>query len=159
MEGIGLFTVVIFGSFSCIWQRNKQKGIENDVKNGYRETPGKQNGVKMHFSLQAHYQKNEKWSFSGSIFATARLGFHFFFQFSFILSFNFEKNGNKMNEKWMKNGPKMPTVNDPNMHEIIISEAHSVLAHLRANKINYEITYGRKISWWFQMSSCIVELV
>ena len=39
---------LIFGSFSCsIWQRNKQKGIKNDakndVKNGYREHPGKEN--------------------------------------------------------------------------------------------------------------------
>ena len=24
----------IFGSFSCIWQRNKQKGMKNHVKNG-----------------------------------------------------------------------------------------------------------------------------
>ena len=37
----------IFGSFSCIWQRNKQRGIKNDVKNdvknGYHEHPGKEN--------------------------------------------------------------------------------------------------------------------
>jgi hypothetical protein len=37
----------IFGSFLYIWQRNKQKGIKNDakndVKNGYREHPGKEN--------------------------------------------------------------------------------------------------------------------
>ena len=32
---------------------------------------------KMHFSRQAHCQKDEKLSFSVSIFATARLGFHF----------------------------------------------------------------------------------
>jgi hypothetical protein len=51
----------------CIWQRNKQKGIKNgmknDVKNGYREHPGKgnfKNGAKLHFSFQAHWQKNEK---------------------------------------------------------------------------------------------------
>ena len=72
----------------------------------------------MHFSLQAHCQKDEKISFSGSIFATARLGFHFLFIFhSFSVSI-LRKNENKMkwkmNEKWMKNGPKMPTVNDPN---------------------------------------------
>jgi hypothetical protein len=39
--------VAIFGSFSSIWWRNKQKetknGTENDVKNSYRETPGKGN--------------------------------------------------------------------------------------------------------------------
>jgi len=33
---------LIFGSFLCIWQRNKQKGMKNDVKNGYREHPGKE---------------------------------------------------------------------------------------------------------------------
>jgi len=37
---------LIFGSFLCIWQRNKQKGtkndVKNDVKNGYREHPGKE---------------------------------------------------------------------------------------------------------------------
>ena len=41
---LGLFTVAIFGSFSCIWKRNKQKGIKNDVKNdvknGFCEHPG-----------------------------------------------------------------------------------------------------------------------
>ena len=41
----------------------------------------------------------------------------FFIQFSFILSFNFEKNRNKMKqklmEKWVENEQKMPTVNNP----------------------------------------------
>ena len=46
-QPLGMFTVAIFGSFSCIWQRNKQKGIKNDVKNGYRETPWKANLGKM----------------------------------------------------------------------------------------------------------------
>jgi hypothetical protein len=36
---------LIFGSFLCIWQRNKQKGIKkdvkNDVKNGNHERSGK----------------------------------------------------------------------------------------------------------------------
>ena len=55
--------------------------------------------------------------FPGPFFATARLGFHFLFIFhSFSVSI-LRKNGNKMkwemNEKRMKNGPKMPTVNDP----------------------------------------------
>ena len=34
--------------------------VENDAKNGYREHPGKENGAKMHFSLQAQCQKDEK---------------------------------------------------------------------------------------------------
>ena len=79
------------------------------------------NGVKMHFSRQAHCQKDEKWSFSGSIFAKARLGFHFLFIFySFFIYSQFQiwENGNKMKlkmiEKWTKNEPKMPTVNNPN---------------------------------------------
>ena len=46
-EFLGHFQLIfklIFGSFLCIWQRNKQKemknGMKNDVKNCYRETPG-----------------------------------------------------------------------------------------------------------------------
>ena len=62
--------------------------MENDVKNSYRETPGK---GKLEI-WQAHCQKDEKWIILGSIFAKER------FHFSFILSFNFETNGNKM--KW-----------------------------------------------------------
>ena len=44
-------------------------------------------------------------------FCNSKVRVPFFIHFSFILSFNFEK---KWNGKWMKNGPKMPTVNDPN---------------------------------------------
>jgi hypothetical protein len=47
---LGHFWVIfklIFGSFLSIWQRNKQKGakngLQNDVKNVYREHPGKEN--------------------------------------------------------------------------------------------------------------------
>ena len=74
------------------------------------------NEAKMHFSRQAQCQKGEKWSFLGSLFVQARLGFHFSkmniskFIFYFILSFNSKKNGTKkesrmkrkMNEKWVK---------------------------------------------------------
>jgi hypothetical protein len=46
---------LIFGLFSSIWQRNKQKGTKNGTKNdgenGYREHPGK--GI------------SEKWSKNG----------------------------------------------------------------------------------------------
>ena len=63
-KSIGLFTVAILGPFLSIWQRNKQKGakngLQNDVKNVYREHPGKDNGGKMHFSRQAQCQNNEK---------------------------------------------------------------------------------------------------
>ena len=53
----------------------------------------------MHFSLQEQGQKGKK-SFKNDYFsAKARLGFHF----AFILSFNFEKNGNKMKQKMIKN--------------------------------------------------------
>jgi len=48
---------LIFGSFSSIWQRNKQKGTkngtENDVKNGYREHPGK--GISEKWSKNAFF--------------------------------------------------------------------------------------------------------
>ena len=58
----------------------------------------------MHFSLQAHCQKDEKQPFSRSIFATARLGFHFLFIFhSFSVSI-LRKIGNG---KWIKNEWKM----------------------------------------------------
>ena len=53
-----------------------------------------------------------------SIFAKARLGFHFTFIFLSFWVSTLRKNGNKMEwkmiEKWLKNGLKMPTVNDPN---------------------------------------------
>ena len=54
---------LIFRSFSCIWQGNKQKGMKNDVKIVTMNTLGseiKKNEVKMHFSHQAHCQKGEK---------------------------------------------------------------------------------------------------
>jgi hypothetical protein len=45
------------------------------------------NGAKMHSSRQAQGQKYEKWSFFSSLFAKARLGFHFvFIFFSFSVS-------------------------------------------------------------------------
>jgi hypothetical protein len=65
------------------------------------------NGAKMHFSLQAHCQKDEKWPFFGSIFAKARLGFHFLFIFiSFSVSI-LRKMVTKWNGKWFKNEWKM----------------------------------------------------
>jgi hypothetical protein len=43
----GLIFKIIFGPFLSIWQRNKQKGakngIKNDMKNVYRERSGKGN--------------------------------------------------------------------------------------------------------------------
>ena len=69
-------------------------------------------------------QNGEKWSKNGSLLVRARLGFHFskinisnLFFISFWVSIS-KKNGIKRNqewsEKWMKNGWKRPTVNDPN---------------------------------------------
>ena len=70
---LGLFTVAILGPFSAHFQThfrlifvylagNKQKGtkngMENDVKNSYRETPGK--------------RKLEKWS-KNAIFSSGTL--------------------------------------------------------------------------------------
>ena len=37
--------------------KGNENDMKNDVKNGYREHPGKENLEKMHFSLQAHCQK------------------------------------------------------------------------------------------------------
>ena len=63
----GRHSWVIFESFSSIWQKNKQKaaknGMQNDVKNVYREHSRKEileNGGKMHFSCQAQCQNGEK---------------------------------------------------------------------------------------------------
>ena len=53
---------LIFGSFSSVWQRNKQNGTKHgkeNVKNSYCEIPGKGNLEKWHFSHQAHCQKDE----------------------------------------------------------------------------------------------------
>ena len=59
----------IFGSFSCIWQRNKQKGIKNDVKNdvknGYREHPGKENLEKCIFPSRHTAKKMKNDHFPG----------------------------------------------------------------------------------------------
>ena len=81
----------------------------------------------MHFSRQAHCQNGEKWSFFGSLFEKARLGFHFVFHFVknkhfyihfflFWVSFRSKmqwKWNKKWSQKWMKNGWKRPTVNNP----------------------------------------------
>ena len=65
------------------------------------------NGAKMHFSLQAQGQKDEKWSLFSSIFPKARLGFHFAFIFlSFSVSIL-----RKMETKWTEN----ETENEPKM--------------------------------------------
>ena len=55
----------IFGSFSCIWQRNKQKGIKNDVKNGYCEHPGKENLEKCIFPSRHTAKKMKNDHFPG----------------------------------------------------------------------------------------------
>ena len=115
---------LIFGSFLSIWQRNKQKvaknGIQNDVKNVYRERSGKENDGKMHFSHQAQRQNGEKWSKNGSLLVKARLGFHFFKNYHFHIHFFFDSEfhfwikcieNETKNE--VKNGSKRPTVNDP----------------------------------------------
>ena len=53
-------------------------------------------------------------------FCNSKVRVPFFIHFSSILSFNFENNGNKMKwkmiQKWFKNGPKMATVNNPNVN-------------------------------------------
>ena len=119
---LGLFTVAILGSFLAHFQthfrlifvylaeeqkKGTKNGMENDVKNSYRETPGKENGAKMHFYHQEHCQKDEKWTFFRFIFAKARLGFHFLFIFlSFSVSILRKmemENDWKMIEKWTKN--------------------------------------------------------
>ena len=111
---------LIFESFLCIWQRNKQNGTKNGMwkmstVNALERKTWK-NEAKMHFSHQAQCQKGEKWSFLGSLFVQARLGFHFskwtfpnLFFISFWVSIS-KKNGTKkesrmkwkMNEKWVK---------------------------------------------------------
>ena len=71
------------------------------------ESLNSENENKMHFSRQAHCQKDEKCSFFGSIFAKARLGFHFLFIFlSFSVSI-LRKMETKWNGKWFKNERKM----------------------------------------------------
>ena len=105
---------LIFGSFLSIWQRNKQKGtkngMENDVKNGYCETPGKWilgKWSKNAFFSPGTLPKNEKCSFFGFIFAKARLGFHFLFiSLSFSVSI-LRKMETKWNGKWFKNEQNM----------------------------------------------------
>jgi hypothetical protein len=72
---LGYFWLIfkfIFGLFSSIWQRNKQKetknGTENNVKKSYHETPGKGNLEKWSknafFSLRhkAKKMKNDHFS-------------------------------------------------------------------------------------------------
>ena len=105
---------LIFSSFLSIWQRNKQKGtkngMENDVENGYCEHPGMgilEKWSKFAFFCQAQGQKDEKWSFFSSLFAKARLGFHFAINFlSFSVSI-LRKMETKWNGKWFKNEWKM----------------------------------------------------
>ena len=61
----------------------------------------------MHFARQAQCQKDAKRSFFGSLFAKARVGFHFTFIFcSFSVSF-LRKMESKWNGKWWQNDSKM----------------------------------------------------
>ena len=114
---------LILHSFSGIWQRNKQKGTENEMKNNvknvYCEHPGNENLEK--WSENAFYMSGtvpERWKMNifRIIFCKTKgmvwFNDHFPVLFHFILSFIFEKNGSRM-----------ITVNDPNkkylyMHEI-----------------------------------------
>ena len=90
-------------------QRNKQKGIKNgmknDVKNGYREHPGK--GILEKWSKNAFFTsgtlpKRSKMIIFRVHFCKSEVRVPFFIHFSFILSFNFEKNGDKMKQKMME---------------------------------------------------------
>ena len=74
--------------------------MENDVKNSYREIPGK--GILGKWSKNAFFspgtlpKKMKNVHFSGPFFAKARLGFHFLFIFlSFSVSIL-----RKMETKW-----------------------------------------------------------
>ena len=112
----------IFGSFSnsfsghfCVFGRETNKREQKmEWKMTWKmvtvNTLGRKflkNGAKMHFSLQAHCQKDEKWSFFRSLFAEAWVGFHFAVIFlSFSLSFS-SKMESKWNAKWLKNEWKM----------------------------------------------------
>ena len=75
--------------------------MKNDVKNGYRETPGK--GISEKWCKNAFFSPGTvpKRSFFGSFLQKRGWGsifLAFCIHFYFILSFNFGKNGNKM--KW-----------------------------------------------------------
>jgi len=71
-------------------------------------------------NTQAQCQNGEKWSFFGSLFVKARLGFHFvknkhflvWFWVSFLSKMEWKWN-QEWSQEWMKNGQKRPTVNDP----------------------------------------------
>ena len=87
--------------------------MKNDVKNDYRETP--------RMEIIEKWSKNAIFP-SGTLpkkmkmivfrvhFCKSEVRVPFYIHFSFILTFNFEP---KWNGKWLKNGLKMPTVNDP----------------------------------------------
>ena len=61
----------------------------------------------------------------------------FYNHFSFILSFNFEKNGNKMKrkmiEKSAENGPRMATVNNPIGPKPLSARSNYDLVHASLN--------------------------
>ena len=114
----GSHSWAIFSSFLCIWQRNKQKetknGMKNDVKNGYRETPGMEiieKWSKNAFFPSGTLPKKMKMIVFRVRFCKSEVRVPFYIHFSFILSFNFEKkwkqnemeNDWKMIEKWTKN--------------------------------------------------------
>ena len=101
---------LIFGSFLCIWQSNKQKGIKNDVKNGYHEHPGKE--ILEKWGKNAFFPSGtlpKRWTMIifQVYFCKSEVRVPFCINFSFILSFNFEKMETKWNGKWLKNDWKM----------------------------------------------------
>ena len=109
----GSHSWAIFSLFSnpllCIWQRNKWKGMKNDVKNGYCEHPRKEileKWSKNAFFPSGTLPKRWKMIIFWVYFCKSEVRVPFCINFSFILSFKYEKNGNKMNwkmvEEWLK---------------------------------------------------------
>ena len=110
----GSFSISFLAHFRLFGRGTNKKGLKMEPKMMLKMVTvnalGREfqkNGAKMHSSRQAQGQKDEKWSFFSSLFAKARLGFHFIFIFrSFSVSI-LRKMETKWNGKWFKNEWKM----------------------------------------------------